>query len=203
MDRFWQAQGEQMESQELILQKQIPRSKNFGDVLAGWLRVYSRIFRQELTEEDATIYGQLLSHLSADTLDAACGRAARTCKFFPKPAEILEHVEKADTTLASLEAENAWQKALAVSQDFGCDYSIASAREIDDPALNAALRAAGGARWLATCPLKELPHQKRIFLEVYAKHKAAPGLTQLCSRQDSPALAEAVHSLAERKSLPH
>lgn len=144
-----------------------------------------------------------LGDLSPDILRAAFQKTLRECAYWPvKVADIRKHVISADTMLAGLEAENAWQKALAVSQDFGCDYSIASAKEIDDPALDAALRAAGGCRWLATCPDKELPWAKKIFLNVYAKHKALPEVAQLCSRKDSPALSEAIHALAERKSLP-
>lgn len=143
-----------------------------------------------------------LGDLSPDVLRVAFQKTLRECSYWPvKVADIRKHVERADTTLASMEAENAWQKALAVAQDFGCDYSIASAEEIDDPALDAALRAAGGCRWLATCPDKELPWAKKIFLEVYAKHKALPEVAQLCSRKQSPALREAISVLARQKSL--
>jgi hypothetical protein len=138
-----------------------------------------------------------LGDLSPDVLRAAFLKTLRECAYWPvKVADIRKHVISADTTLSSLEAENAWQKALSIAQDFGCDYSIASAREIDDPALEAALSAAGGCRLLATCPDKELPWAKKIFLEVYAKHKALPEVAQLCSRKDSPAFGEAKKILA-------
>lgn len=151
----------------------------------------------------ADLWCEGLSDLSAPVAEAALQKTLRECAFWPvKVADIRKHVERADTTLASLEAENAWQKALAVAQDFGCDYSIASAKQIDDPALDAALRAAGGCRWVASCPQDQLPWAKKTFLEVYAKHKALPEVAQLCSRKDSPAIAEAIHNLAERKSLP-
>jgi len=143
-----------------------------------------------------------LGDLSPDVLRVAFQKTLRECAYWPvKVADIRKHVISADSSLAVLEAENAWQKALSVAQDFGCDYSIASARKIDDPALDAAMRAAGGCRWLATCPQDQLPWAKKTFMDVYAKYKALPEIARLNSRQEYASIGEVIHALGERKSL--
>src|ERR1700687_4645917 len=115
---------------------------DFEATLRGWLRVASRHSRHDLLEEDFAIYAELLSDLDAKTLDAAYKQALKTCKFFPTAAEVLAHVERADSVAEELSAESAWARALK--------WCIANGnvpgtpRPIGEPAIEVAIRAAGG-----------------------------------------------------------
>jgi len=181
-------------------------SKTLDSILRQSLARFAALYNVVPSESLPAIWLETLKDLEPDVLTAALRRVERefvpthACPF-PVPAHIRQYIAVAHNAIAEMDAEREWEKALTVAQDFGCDYSIASAKKIDDPALDAALRAAGGCRWVATCPDDQLPWAKKIFLDVYAKQKALPEMERLCSRKDYPGLGEAITALAVKKSL--
>jgi len=52
--------------------------------------------------------------MDAQTLESLFRKALKTCKFFPKVAEILEHVSKAESNATNEAAEQAWQRVLDI-----------------------------------------------------------------------------------------
>lgn len=142
--------------------------KDFTSTLAGWLRVFSRVYRRDLIPEDATIYAEALSDLSAEQVDAACRKAIQTCKFFPTIAEIRDQLDKAAEKAFELEAQDQWEKALAwVEQNFFPDRGVREGAPWLPAATMHAVGAAGGIRWIATCPQKELVWCRNHFLAAY------------------------------------
>ena len=192
-----------MESQLLQMSSKGTRkdSVSTDQLIREWLFRFGLNFGKDVVPL-LPLWQEQLGGIEPATLHCLFECALRTCKFFPTIAEILENIKRSDAALVDLEGEDAWQKALALAHDFGCDYSIASAKENEDPALNAGLRAAGGCRWLATCTDEQLSWAKKIFLEVYAKHRALPEMAPFCSHKDSPVLREVIEPLAQQKSFP-
>lgn len=150
----------------------------FSQVLSGWLKVWNRIYQRsplDVVDEAAkrevvAAYAGMLSDLTAEQLDAACRLAGRSCKFFPTPADIMEHVQKADKAGAELEAETAWHQALEYARrwyvpDFGLDRR---APELP-PATEQAIRAAGGFRLLESCSESDLVWARKRFLESFGR----------------------------------
>jgi hypothetical protein len=92
-----------------------PQEKSICDVselVARWLAVFSRIFDKKLETTDYEIYKKLLRDISPAVLDKAFEKAASVCKFFPKPGEIREHVEKAKEIATDQAAGMEWERVL-------------------------------------------------------------------------------------------
>ena len=58
--------------------------------LATWLATFTQVFRQPIEEMAAAAYRETLASYSAEQIERGCRECLRTCKFFPKPAEIIE-----------------------------------------------------------------------------------------------------------------
>jgi hypothetical protein len=157
-------------------------STKFSDILSGWLRVWTRIYQHSPLDVDGeaekrevvAAYAGVLDGLTPQQLDAACRLATKACKFFPTPADIVEHIENAQVVVERVAGEKAWARVLELAPDFGCDYRIASAREPNDAALLFAARAAGGWRYIATCSERDLQFARKTFLEAYDRMKRLP-----------------------------
>ena len=97
-----------------ISPRRTAQRKTFADVLTGWMRIWSRLYRRKLIDEDFTIYAELLRDLDAEVLERACRAASKDCKFFPTPAEILERLRKTEGLAAPEAAEEAWTRVLEI-----------------------------------------------------------------------------------------
>jgi len=150
--------------------------------------VASRHYRHDLLEEDFAIYAELLSDLDAKTLDAAYKQALKTCKFFPTAAEVLAHVERADSVAEELSAESAWARALK--------WCIANGnvpgtpRPIGEPAIEVAIRAAGGANYIEAANDEQRMWARKTFLDIYLKYRTAPNLAALGSTEQARAFLQ-------------
>ncbi len=101
-----------MEKNTSITVERIEPRKTIADVLSGWGRVWSRLYRRDLTEEDFAIYDELLVDLAPDQLDAACRAASPKCTFLPTPAEIRAQIDGAMETATEQAAEVEWGRVL-------------------------------------------------------------------------------------------
>lgn len=52
--------------------------------------------------------------MDAQTLESLFRKTLKTCRFFPKVAEILEHISKAESNATNEAAEQAWQRVLEI-----------------------------------------------------------------------------------------
>ena len=171
-------------------------SQAHSDLIKKWLMVFGEVYGKEVTTSLTRIWFAALSGVESSALNRACEKTSKESRFFPTPAEVLSHIKNANEVLSDLEAEKDWQKSLRYAQDLGCDYAIESAKGPNDPVLEAAVRAAGGWRWIAGCCTEELQWAKKKFIEIWKKHKAAPELYALCSKPlDLKMLLDSDHPL--------
>ena len=56
--------------------------------------LFSAVFREESTKQLREIYMSVLGDMPVEDFKGATRRVLRTCKFFPKPAEIIEAAEE-------------------------------------------------------------------------------------------------------------
>jgi hypothetical protein len=149
-------------------------TKSFDSVLAGWLRIFSRHYRQELLDDDLPIYADLLSDLSADVLDKACRQAMKTCRFRPTVADIRGQLDTKRKALGENEAEEVWQEALEYVNEWCHPDGIApfgAVRPVLSSRVDHALRAAGGGRYLWGCPTEKCVWAKKAFIEDYIRQE--------------------------------
>ena len=69
-------------------------SSELTDVVADWLTVYGKVWREEITEELVLAYNLALSGLLANLVHQACLECLKREKFRPVPAVIREQVAK-------------------------------------------------------------------------------------------------------------
>jgi hypothetical protein len=60
--------------------------------------MFAQVFQQEIHELAALAYRETLKNFTADQIERGCRECLRTCKFFPKPTEIIEgmHANRGD-----------------------------------------------------------------------------------------------------------
>ena len=104
--------------------------------------------------------------MDAETLNKLFRRAMRTCKFFPRVAEILEPIES--SPLGQQEAELKWTRVLDYCRVFVTpDLPVPSyAPKITEQTMTA-IRAAGGLHWIQSCPSDDLVWAKKAFIQSY------------------------------------
>lgn len=115
---------------------------------------------RELPIETQRLYLVALDQLTTDEIVTACSEAMKRCKFFPKPAELIEMVRKSPR----LSAIEAW--TLVIDH---CVGHIARKGPLDfGPLTNAAVRAIGGIDKLLTGTTTEHQNFTRPnFLRAY------------------------------------
>jgi hypothetical protein len=122
------------------------------------------------------IWANALQDLPAEQIHAAGERLLRTWRFpnLPTPGDVRAQLDLAGETGFKLEIEEAWQLAMKWCVRYAHGGSIVGhdekGRRIYEqvPSLPAAhvsaIRAAGGARYLESCPPDELPWAKKAFV---------------------------------------
>ena len=112
-----------------------------------------------------------LSHIEPRRLELAFRAVIRTHTFsnIPPLGEILAVIDQANDSGFSIEAEDAWRRALTfAARYFHPDLGI-DRRAPQLPAeMDYAIRTAGGLRRLSGCSESELVWRKKEFLEAYA-----------------------------------
>lgn len=68
-------------------------SKTSSDIVADWLTVYAKVYREEVQEELVLAYLESLKELRPGLLHQAFLRAMKRSKFRPTPAEVHESYE--------------------------------------------------------------------------------------------------------------
>ncbi len=114
----------------------------------------------EMSEGKLWAYEQALSDYSDPQIAAAISIALKTCKFFPKPVELIELIEGRKEDQASL----AWEALLDTMQRVGTYQSIL----FEDGRIARAVRLLGG--WQVCCQWKteELKFLRIDFLKVFS-----------------------------------
>lgn len=105
-------------------------------------------------------FNALKDKLTFEQVQSSCALAVQTCKFFPKPVELLELVlaNKKDEALVALDT---------VTSAIGTHGSYRTL-VFEDPVIHAAIESMGG--WPAFCEREPDEWLRKEFLEAYQSH---------------------------------
>lgn len=127
--------------------------KQFKTAVVTAVGVLAETFGRKVTEATLSAYTIGLGGLTPQQVEAATGKALRSCKFMPTPAELRELAGELKLTDR---AEIAWACFERAVTQHGGYRSVC----FDDPAINATVQSLGG--WSACC---EMPaHEFDSFL---------------------------------------
>lgn len=130
----------------------------------GVLRQLADMFGYKLTKDRIRWFDVALGDLPVENVMVALNRAALTCKFFPKPAELRE-LAGAVTGQLSLDefATLAWNTVAKAISSVGYDRSVS----FQDLVINATIRQLGGWNKIVNTPATELKWLKNDFIKTY------------------------------------
>lgn len=175
-------------------------------VVRHWIVIIAELCGRALTLQLVKSWCLLLADVEPKLLHRALEDTARTCsRFFPTPGEVRARIDGANERGFLLEAERAWEEALEwirrwYHPDLGIDRRA--------PALAAvvehSVRAAGGWRFLESCPESELQWCRRRFIEAYTNcHKLDASKHLLSDEQAKKILAQILNASDKpRNALP-
>lgn len=161
------------------------------------LTALCEVFDREISNSLTKVYWETLKPYS----DAQCKRAFvaafKTCKFFPKPADLIELL---DGTMED-RATEAWAKVCKAVQRIGPYESV----EFDDPVIHSVIQAMGGWVQIQNCDMNEWKWRGKEFEKLYVRMskeedhpKALPGI---CENQDAATFEGPVHIGAVMEKL--
>jgi len=116
------------------------------------------VFDKKITHELLEIYWRILEHLSMEKLQEVFDRALRTCRFFPKPAELLE---LANGNIDA-QAELAWNMLLKAIKA-GAHVSVI----FEDGHIADVVQSMGGWENVCSWTIGELKYRHREFCDAY------------------------------------
>ena len=139
-------------------------------MIRKWIVVFGELFARDITAPLVDSWCNLLEDIEPNLLMKACECAAKTCKFFPTPADVRSQIDHCNMRGMQLEAEDAWPCALDwVQRYFHPDIGVARGAPELPAATQHAIIAAGGMRWIAGCPESELQWAKKRFVEDFMR----------------------------------
>jgi hypothetical protein len=123
------------------------------------LMVLGEIFDKSLSAGLIMIYFDALKIYTDEQIERAIKTASLTCKFFPKPSELLEFINGNSTDRGVL----AWEKFYRALGRVGTYQSVI----FDDPVIHSAIELMGGwieaGKWL----MDEMKWKQKEFLSLY------------------------------------
>ena len=152
------------------------------------------------------LWQEQLGGIEPDVLQHIFQNAIRTCKFFPTIAELRGQIEKADTAGLALEAAEAWDRYLAhLRRFFHPDIGWNRRAPHLDAITEHAARAAGGERWIESCPEEKLQWCQNAFIEDYTLAHETCQVQNLLTRVEAKKILKSLTSQAPTKRLspPH
>ena len=196
----------QQQIQDLTLsQQQQPSDSAARDsLIKEWVFRFQANCDKNLTSTQAgaivALWAESFSDLSDTTLEAAFRRTICECKFWPKIADIREHIERAKDNSAQEQAQRAWKWVLDyIRLHYFPDLSVNRAPRIPERIRRAILRA-GGLQHLSECSKKELVFAQKSFVESFLRWDELHQDQFLLPEGE---LTNLFGKLAESKSLPN
>lgn len=148
--------------------------------------MFTEHYRQPVSELSAVAYVEGLSDLTAQQLDSACGACLRACRFMPTVADIRAQISQADAAGQQLEWDKTWERLLDwVRRYFDPNLGVDRRAPPLPAAVEHAAMAAGGCRWLESCPEPELQWAKKRFIQALANVDQAQASKQLLTRGEA------------------
>ena len=154
-------------------------ASNFDAVVVEMVAALATAFNRQADEATFLAYTIGLDGLTVQQVRQAVGRALRTCKFMPSPAELREMSgEQSVDTRATL----AWVGVKEAIARHGGYRSV----DFDDKTINAALDALGG--WTHVCESTEVVLDRDMWPRFLRLYKAFASRGRLTASQASPLL---------------
>ncbi len=126
--------------------------KKFGEFMASC----GEIFDKEITDSLNMVYWKALDSFSDEECEKAFRSVMATCRFFPKPADLLD-ILHGDTAL------KAWLKLDRAIRRIGGSESV----QFDDPAIHSAIEAMGGWQSVDDWMENEMTWKQKEFERLY------------------------------------
>jgi len=132
--------------------------KTFAKCMAALAEIFDRKMSTKLLD----IYWGIFREYSDEEFQTAVFEAAKTLRFFPKPADLLEILDGSQDD----QIELAWESLETAIRQIGAWDSVA----FEDEALSAAVETLGG--WTKVCGWTEaeMPFRRKEFERVYRIH---------------------------------
>src|ERR1700736_1118801 len=179
-----------------------PDSSQTDHLIREWLFRFGLQFSKDVVPLLA-LWQEQLGGLEPATLQQLFEHTVRTCRFFPTIAEILEQTAKADSAGLELEAQAAWERYLAhIQKYFHPDLGWDRRAPHMDAITEHAGRAAGGARWIDSCPESELQWCRKRFLEAYTRAHETGQVQNLLTRGEAKRIIASLTAPVLAKQLP-
>lgn len=106
--------------------------------------------------------------LPLPVLEAAFRKAIKACKFWPKVADIREHIARAETNSNEEEAAGRWEKVRAYAVRLSPDFPDRNPPRISERTQRA-IAAAGGLDFIRDCDAESLTWARKRFIEGYTR----------------------------------
>jgi hypothetical protein len=125
-----------------------------------YMATLGELFDKQISESMLELYWEILKDFSEQEIMKVFNLAGRHCKFFPKPAELLEILEGDKQDQAVL----AWEKVYKATSSIGAYESV----QFDDPVIHSCIKLMGG--WVELCRVKtdEMKWKQKEFEKLYS-----------------------------------
>lgn len=130
----------------------------FVRLMAETADLYSR---ERQSTAALKIYFAALADLAFEEFRRALSDHIRACKFYPRPADLLEQARGSAEDRAAI----AWQRVLTAVREIGTWESV----RFPDPIIHYAVDRVGGWPRIGEITAQEAPHRERDFCGWYAK----------------------------------
>jgi len=117
------------------------------------------VFDRQITEPLADIYWSVLKKHTDEEIQEAFTKAIHACKFFPKPAELLEFIEGSPEDRIAI----AYIQLRKACESIGAYESVI----FSDPGLETIIEAWGGWEEVCHLPLEEWQYRQKQFRDLY------------------------------------
>lgn len=125
--------------------------------------ILAEVLQTEISEQLVETYWTILKDYSNNELERMFDTVIRTCKFFPKPSELIEIIEgsQSDKSLG------AWVKVVRAIEQVG----YYSSPKFDDQLIHFVIEQLGGWMNLCTKTIDELKWTQKEFERLYSYYK--------------------------------
>jgi hypothetical protein len=173
------------ETHSLSIISEPPVSETRSRLIREWLVRFGTNHERAIAPLVA-LWEDELADVSPALLEKAFRQVLTTSRFFPTIADIRAQIDQANANGAKLEIEEAWARALDwVQRYFHPDLGVARGTPELPAAIQHALRAAGGMRWIETCPASELQWAKKRFVEDFTRVHETRQVEHLLTRPEA------------------
>ncbi len=143
-------------------------ARDRAEFMKAFLTMGMAIERKKPNDETIKLYFHLLADYDLEDVLKALMQTAVSCRFFPKPVEIIEHISGSQDEKALLAWERLGDAKKQFHPDVVCDMSFV------ESGIQRAVAAMGGWREVHFWPQKYLGFKKKEFVELYKAYSKAP-----------------------------